>query len=96
VKHPAKLVRPHSIVVACGDGNLYLTGITWRTWAAASAAGSATLHQNDCTPYCAAGHFHTYPATVSLSHPKPCKGAVVFEHITWRSRGKTLSSDFGC
>ena len=89
-------MRPHSIVIACGDGNLYLTGIHWRTWNAVTAAGSATAHQNDCTPYCAAGRFHTYPATVALSQPKSCKGTVVFTRITWHARGKTQSTEFGC
>ena len=77
-KRPAAVVRPRSIVVACADGNFYLTGIRWSTWGSARAAGAGTGHQNDCTPNCAAGHFHTYPAMVTLTKPKSCDGHAVF------------------
>jgi hypothetical protein len=85
--HPAPLVRPASIVVACGDGNFYLTGLHWTSWSRTGAAGTATAHQNDCTPYCAAGRFHTYRAAVTLSKPRSCKGRVVFVDVGWRFVG---------
>jgi hypothetical protein len=66
-------VRPRSIVLACGDGNLYLAGLTWSGWTARSATGAGLAHVNDCNPYCAAGHFHTYPVTVRLSRPATCR-----------------------
>jgi hypothetical protein len=28
--------------------------------------GGGTEHVNDCVPYCAAGHFHSYPVNVLL------------------------------
>jgi len=42
-----------------------------------------TAHQNECTPYRAAGHFHTYPAHVTLSEPRVCKWRTVFLYIAW-------------
>jgi hypothetical protein len=84
VKHPAAVVRPRSIVVACGDGNFYLTGIHWASWTAAKATGTGTGHQNDCTPNCAAGHFHAYPARLTLTKPRSCDGHKVFTTLEWR------------
>ncbi len=66
-------VRPKSIVIACGDGNFFLTGLTWSGWTAQSATGAGLAHLNDCTPFCAAGHFHTYRITVRLSRPVTCR-----------------------
>ncbi|HZP71986.1 MAG TPA: hypothetical protein VFA97_01285 [Gaiellaceae bacterium] len=83
-KHPVAVVRPHSIVVACADGNFYLTRLSWTSWAAAKAVAAGTGHQNDCTPNCAAGHFHTYPADVSLTKPRTCAGHKVFTTLSWR------------
>lgn len=65
----APQVRPASYVIACGDGNWFVTSIHWVRWSASVAIGRATVHLNDCTPYCAAGTFHTTPGVVVLSDP---------------------------
>jgi len=64
--------KPRKIVIACGDGNLFLSGMRWSSWSSTVARGSGTANANDCTPNCAAGHFHTYPARVKLSRPGTC------------------------
>jgi hypothetical protein len=64
--------RPASITIACGDGNFYVTALHWKRWAATDAVATGTGHQNDCKPYCAAGHFHTFPLTVRLSRVVQC------------------------
>jgi hypothetical protein len=92
-KHPTAVVKPHSIVVTCADANEYVTGIIWSSWTATRAAGTGTVHYNDCTPNCAAGHFRTAAATLTLSKPASCKGAVVFTSL--RVRAKTLSAGEG-
>ncbi len=94
--HPVPVVRPRSIVIACADANAYLTGLHWKTWTATRAAGSGVLHRNDCNPYCAAGHFHTSAAVVTLSRPKRCKGAVVFSRIDWIAKGWRTFLDYSC
>jgi hypothetical protein len=66
--------RPATFVLACGDGNNYLSGATWSTWSSPSATGTATDRANDCEPYCAAGHFHSYPVDVRLDEPVPWTG----------------------
>jgi hypothetical protein len=78
-------VRPASIVIACGDGNFYVTGLRWSRWGSRDAVATGTAHANDCTPYCAAGRFHTYPAALRLSRPVSCvAGRREFAAIAWR------------
>src|SRR5487761_1357699 len=59
-------VRPGSFTLACADGNDYLTGLSWTSWTPRLASGYGTQVVNDCVPYCAAGHFHSYPVLVVL------------------------------
>jgi hypothetical protein len=66
-------VRPPTIVIACGDGNFYVTDLRWSRWNATSAAGAGTGHVNDCTPDCAAGQFRLFPVTVTLFRPRSCR-----------------------
>ena len=88
-QHTQKSVlRPHSIVVACGDGNFALIRLRWKVWNGVNAVAQGTASQNDCTPYCAAGHFHAYPAAATLSRPRRCKNGVrVFTQLGWRFTG---------
>ena len=82
-------VRPTAVVIACADGNFSFKGVRWRSWGATDAAGSGTAVLNDCTPYCAAGHFHAYPATIRLSRPVGCRtGRREFSTISWRFTAK--------
>jgi hypothetical protein len=59
-------VRPGHFVLACADGNSYLAGVSWASWTPKRASGYGTQVENDCIPYCAAGHFHRYPVLVVL------------------------------
>jgi hypothetical protein len=100
----APQIRPTSILVACGDGNFFLTGIKWSNWSTTSAAAVATGHQNDCKPFCAGGHFSLYRVAVGLSRPRTCRnGRSEFTRFTYRFlsrkppgvvRGGTFKSPF--
>ena len=57
-------VQPARYTLACADGNDYLTGLAWTSWGPRLASATGTEHVNDCIPYCAAGHFHSYPVNV--------------------------------
>ena len=59
-------MRPGSFTLACADGNDYLTGLSWTSWTPRLASGYGTQVVNDCLPYCAAGHFHSYRVLVVL------------------------------
>ncbi|MGD0067424.1 MAG: hypothetical protein ABSB76_28810 [Streptosporangiaceae bacterium] len=58
------LVRPRTFVIACADANSDLGRLAWTSWTPGLASATGVLEENDCTPYCAAGHFHAYPAVV--------------------------------
>jgi hypothetical protein len=65
-------IRPSALLVACGDGNFFLAGVKWTRWDLREADGSGSGHQNDCTPDCARGNFHTYRVSVRLFRPRTC------------------------
>jgi hypothetical protein len=78
-------VKPSKIVIACGDGGFYATGLHWSSWTTTGARGRGTAHQNDCTPACFDGHFHTYRGlTIRLSRPHTCHGRREFGRLSWR------------
>ncbi|MES1247310.1 MAG: hypothetical protein ABUS54_06525 [Actinomycetota bacterium] len=80
-------VRPASAIVACADANFSIDHITWTSWGAKAAVGHGTAHANDCTPNCAAGHFHAFPVTVRLSKVVRCvDGRREFARIEWRGK----------
>jgi hypothetical protein len=68
------LVRPKTIILTCADGNAYFAKLAWTSWTPGLASARGTLVLNDCTPYCAAGHFHSYPAIVVLWRSKAVPG----------------------
>jgi len=77
--------RPREYVLACGDGNAYLDGLSWAAWGSSSAFAEGAFTLNDCVPYCAAGHFHSFPALVALwgAEPRPGHaGQRYFTHMT--------------
>jgi hypothetical protein len=77
-------IRPASVVIACADANFYADHIRWRSWSANGAVGTGIAHRNDCTPNCAAGHFHASKVTVRLSKVVTCvKGRREFSKIAW-------------
>ncbi len=47
--------RPHSVVLACGDGNLIASKITYQSYGPRTATATATFSFNVCEPNCAEG-----------------------------------------
>lgn len=66
-------VKP-SDISNCGDGAVGVTRLHWTSWNSHLASGYGTYFLNDCTPTCAGGHFHTYPAIVTLWGSAAVKG----------------------
>jgi hypothetical protein len=97
--------KPSKILVACGDGSLYMTGMHWKHWGRQSATGDGIAHLNDCIPFCAAGHFHKYAARVKLMSAHYCRKEKVTQfrriQITWRAQEppdtpSKISNPFPC
>ncbi|MGZ4372217.1 MAG: hypothetical protein ACXVRQ_08480 [Gaiellaceae bacterium] len=89
-------VKPSSIMIACADANYWIDHLAWKGWGTAAATSAGKVHYNDCTPYCAAGHFHVIPGTATLSSLKAgtCKGAAARFYTRLRvvpgRRGKNI------
>jgi hypothetical protein len=83
-------VEPAQIVIACGDGNFFVTNVDWSFWGDTGANGVGIGHQNDCTPDCAGGHFHTYRVAVELARAQTCGKKNIFEftRLKWRFIGR--------
>jgi hypothetical protein len=60
------LVKPRNFILTCADANSVLGKLSWTSWTPGVASATGVLEENDCTPYCAAGHFHSFPALVIL------------------------------
>jgi hypothetical protein len=81
-------VRPPGVTLACGDGNLYATGITYKTYGQKVATATATMHLNDCVPYCARGRFHSYSGTLSFRDIVRCAdGRLYYSRLRYRFAG---------
>ena len=83
-------VQPKSFMLACADGNDYLTRLAWTSWTPAHATAIGTQMVNDCIPYCAAGKFHSYPARVTFWRSEPVAhhpGEKYFTRVTLRYPG---------
>jgi len=89
-------VKPASIMIACADANYWIAHLTWKGWGTATATAAGDVHYNDCTPYCAAGHFHVITGTATLSSLEAgtCKGAAARFYTRLRvvpgRRGKNI------
>lgn len=87
---PANLLRrrPYSITYS-GDGSALLAGrsrirahLRWTTWTNRQARGWGADWHDNCTPDCARGSYHAYPAIVHLYRPRQVGGYRVFTRMT--------------
>jgi hypothetical protein len=61
--------KPHTLIVACGDGNTVVKDFNYRTWTRDAATGTATLWFNKCDPDCARGKWGHVRMVFRLDHP---------------------------
>jgi hypothetical protein len=73
--------RPAAVVLACGDANFGVRKLRWARWGHPSARATGVAYANDCKPYCAAGHFHTYPAVLVASGRQVCHGVPAYSRV---------------
>lgn len=85
-------VRPTDIVLACGDGNFFLSDLRWSRWDARGATGRGVAHWNDCSPTCVAGRFHAYAVAVALARPRTCPRGREFTEVRWVRAGSGVAS----
>jgi len=73
---------PEELVITCADANYELAGLHWHGWGTARATATGTARANDCTPNCAAGHFHSYRMTAVADKLRSCGAARVYGRLT--------------
>lgn len=74
--------KPKELVLACGDGNYFLSGLTWRNWGATTAIATGKAQANTCTPNCASGRFRSYPMTATVTKLTACGKARYYAKLT--------------
>ena len=74
--------KPVTLVIACADANYSLGALRWRGWGTSAASATGVAHANDCKPYCAAGHFHSYRVTVDAGRLTKCGSAHIYARLT--------------
>jgi hypothetical protein len=74
--------EPASLVLACGDANYELASLRWKGWGTAHATATGVARANDCTPNCAAGHFHSYRMTATAEVLTACGAARYYGRLT--------------
>jgi hypothetical protein len=68
------VVEPSSYVLTCADNGSFLYHLKWTSWKGARATATGVHELNDCTPNCAEGTFHKYPAVITFWRPEPLAG----------------------
>ncbi len=95
-------VRPAMVLFACADGNFSAEKLRWTTWGGRTAVATGVAQSNDCTPNCAAGHFHSYRIRVIVSGHQTCPGgrpaysSVTFAWIGASPGGSPYAMPFPC
>jgi hypothetical protein len=82
------VAAPKSLVLTCADGNYELAKLRWRGWGHVTATALGKAVANDCKPYCAAGHFHSYAVTVAATGLRRCGSARIYSRLTIAYPGK--------
>jgi hypothetical protein len=70
----APISRPSSMIMACGDGSVVATDLSWSSWGASAAKASGKLAANDFMPDRALGHFQYFAARFTLTHLRRIDG----------------------
>ena len=56
--------------------------LAWIGWGGARTAATGVAYANDCTPNCAAGHFHDYSAMIVLDGSQKCGKTTDYRRLT--------------
>jgi hypothetical protein len=81
--------RPKTVTLTCGDGNTYLTGLSWSSFGGASAKAKGSLAADTCSPNCAQGNTVRFPVVVTATSPRRCKhGLRVYSKVKLTFTGR--------
>ena len=74
--------KPTELVIACGDGNYFLSKLRWSGWGTPTATATGVAEANTCTPNCAAGKFKSYRMTATATRLTTCGKAKYYGYLT--------------
>lgn len=67
------VVRPRSLLLACGDGNAEAVELVWEDWGAPTATARGVIRSLVCDPSCAESReTRDAPGVVVVSQPESC------------------------
>jgi hypothetical protein len=70
--------RPTRFLLACGDGNTYVTAASFTSYGGKTAVAHGLIHTNGCLPDCAQGTFTSTPGTVVFHAIARCRDGRLF------------------
>jgi hypothetical protein len=78
--------RPRRLLEITGDGTAFLDHIVWHNWNKPVATATARVHEDDCIPDCAEGHFTTHRTRLRAFRPRLCaaKSKILYTRMTIR------------
>jgi hypothetical protein len=87
--------KPSSLTIACADDGIFISGLKWSSFGGSKATGTGTLKINNCDPNCAAGKASSYPAKVTATTPKVCRGVTDYTviQLTYTTSARPPKSD---
>ncbi len=83
-----KQVEPRQFILACADGNAYLDKLAWTSWTQSMGTAAGVFVVNDCNPFCAAGHFHSYQVLAVIWGGSRYHGSQRYSELTIIFTGK--------
>lgn len=75
-------VRPSKIILACGDGEVWATGLRFSASGGGTARARGELHYVVCKPNCAEGHVKSAPTRIKLTKIVTCAGRHYYSRAT--------------
>ena len=82
------VVRPKSLLLACGDGGVTALRLVWQGWGHATSTGRGIISYVVCNPDCANGTERQAPATVTVGRLQVCpNGRQSYTRLTYDYKG---------
>jgi hypothetical protein len=86
-------IEPARVDIDYGTGFAWVSGLTeWEDWGTVSATARGVFHLNDCRPNCAAGHYRSHSARVTLFKVRHCHGQRRYLDVKVQPRGLPLAT----
>jgi hypothetical protein len=87
-RHPVA-IEPTRIDINYSTGFAWVAKLSeWKGWGSERASSEGVAHVNTCIPFCAAGNYKAYSATVTLYKVRSCGNQRRYLDVQLEIRGK--------